>query len=92
MAAICYTLHRCIIQVETGAKMFKIILIDIGGDGKKVEFDTCVDTLPQAEQLAGKECSEHLGTNEVSLIHEEDLVYEVIAVGCSVGWCVIKSL
>lgn len=72
--------------------MFKIILLDIGKDGKKVEFDTEADTLEQAEQVAGLECSNHLGINVVSLIHDEELVYEVIAVGCSVGWCVIRTL
>lgn len=72
--------------------MFKIILLDIGGDGKKVEFDTEAGTLEDAEQLAGLECSEYLHVGTVSLIHNEDLVYEVFTNGRSVGWCVIRTL
>lgn len=72
--------------------MFKIELIDIGNDGCVAGFNTSVDTLAEAEVIAKGEISGHLGTYDVQLIHDEDLVYEVISGGRSVGAVHIESL
>lgn len=71
--------------------MFNIKLADIGGDGKLVEFNTVVETLKEAELLTGAAVAKHLGVCEVQLVHENDLVYDIIVDGCSVGVAVIRS-
>ena len=72
--------------------MWDIKLIDIGGDGLIAETQVTVDTLEECEILAGEECARHLGIINVTLIHDEELVYEVKVNGLSVGWAVIRSL
>lgn len=65
--------------------MFEIALIDIGGDGCVADIRTPVDTLAEAEIIAKAEIGSHLGTNDVQLNYEDDLMYEVISGGCAVG-------
>lgn len=72
--------------------MFKIELVDIGGDGLIGDFKTSVDTLAEAEVIAKGEVGGHLGTKDVQLIHNEDLLYEVISGGRSVGVVQITTL
>lgn len=72
--------------------MFNIKLVDIGGDGCVADFKTSVDTLTEAEVIAKSEIGGHLGTNDVQLIHDEGLVYDVISGGCSVGVVQITTL
>jgi len=72
--------------------MFNIKLVDIGGDSQVTEFNTSVDTLPEAELLAGAECGKHIGRHDVSLTHQHDLIYDVISDEQFVGMCVIKTL
>ncbi|MBA7474027.1 hypothetical protein ES707_09374 [subsurface metagenome] len=72
--------------------MFKIELIDIGGDGLVGECKTPVETLAEAEIEALWEITRHLQTVDIELIHDEDLVYEVISGGCSVGAVAITVL
>lgn len=72
--------------------MFNIKLVDIGGDGCVADFNTSVDTLAEAEVIAKGEIGGHLGTNDIELMHNEDLIYEVISGGCSVGVVAIESL
>ncbi|GAJ09075.1 unnamed protein product [marine sediment metagenome] len=72
--------------------MFRIELIDIGGDGLVMGFDTSVDTLTEAEVIAVGEISGHVGTNEVKLYHSGDLIYDVFARGENVGSVAIKVL
>lgn len=72
--------------------MWHIELIDIGGDGLIMKTETSVETLPECEIVAGSLCCRHLGVMTVTLIHDEELVYEVKVNGLSVGWAVIRSL
>jgi len=72
--------------------MFNVVLVDIGGDGCKTDFSTTVETLAEVEVLAKAECDSHLGVYDTELIHDEDLVYEVISGGRSAGIVVIESL
>jgi len=72
--------------------MFKVKMIDIGGDGLLTSFDTGVDTLAEAELIAGAEIAGHLGTEDVSLVHTDELIYEVISDGHSAGTVTIRSL
>jgi len=72
--------------------MFNIALVDIGGDGCKTDFNTTVETLAEAEVIAKGEIGGHLGTYDIDLIHDEDLVYDVISGGESVGLVLIESL
>lgn len=72
--------------------MFKIALIDIGGDGKYCHIDTDFETLVEAEILARNAIIDHLNTLDVQLIYDDDLVYEVYSDGRSVGAVAIKSL
>lgn len=72
--------------------MFNIKLVDIGGDKQLVEFDTTVDTLIEAELLAGAEVGKHIDRHDVSLTHQHDLIYDVISDGENVGMCVIKTM
>ena len=72
--------------------MFNIRLIDVGGDGLTTAFDTVVETLAEAELLAGMECVKHIEQTNASLIHQHDLIYDVISNGHNVGMCVIKSI
>lgn len=72
--------------------MFNIALVDIGGDGCKTDFTTSVETLAEAEVIAAGEIGGHLGSYDVELIHDEDLVYEVISGGVVAGIVVIESL
>jgi len=72
--------------------MFNIKLIDINGDGCAVDFKTSVDTLAEAEVIAKGEIGGHIGTNDIELIHNEELVYDVISGGSVVGVVAIESL
>lgn len=72
--------------------MFNIKLIDINGDRCVVDFNTSVDTLAEAEVIAKGEVGGHIGTNDIDLIHDTDLIYEVISGGCSVGLVAIEVL
>lgn len=72
--------------------MFKIELVDIGGDGLIGECNVPVDTLPEAEILAREQIRKALQTYDVQLIHNEELLYEVISGGCSVGVVQITTL
>lgn len=78
--------------MKTGETMFNIKLVDIGGDGLMSAFKTSVDTLAEAEVIAKGEIGGHLGTNDIELIHDDELVYDVISGGCSVGVVAIESL
>jgi len=72
--------------------MFNIKLVDIGGDKEMTEFDTVVETLVEAELLAGAECGKHLNRFDISLVHQHDLIYNVISDEQNVGMCVIRSM
>ena len=72
--------------------MFNIKLVDIGGDGQVVDFSTTVDTLAEAEIIAKGEIGGHLGTYKADLLYDDDLVYEVMLDGVSVGVVAIESL
>ena len=72
--------------------MWGIELVDIGGDGLVTLCKTSVDTLPGCEIVAGHLCARHLGVMTVTLIHDEELVYEVKVDGLKVGVVVIRSL
>jgi hypothetical protein len=72
--------------------MFNIKLIDIGGDGLVIDFNTVVETLKEAELLAGAAISNHINRVEVELRHEHDLVYDVLSDGEVIGCIMIRSL
>lgn len=72
--------------------MFKIKMVDIGGDGQLLEFTTTVETLAEAELIAQGEVGGHLGRYDVYLIHDDELVYDVYSDGRSVGFVAIQSL
>lgn len=72
--------------------MFNIKLVDIEGDGLITEFNTVVETLKEAELLAGAAISERIGVTCIQLRHEHDLVYDVISDGDIVGSIVIRSI
>ncbi|GAI76864.1 unnamed protein product, partial [marine sediment metagenome] len=50
------------------------------------------DTLAEAEIEAKWEITRHLHTVDIELIHKQDLVYEVMSGGCSVGCVAITTL
>lgn len=72
--------------------MFRIELVDIGGDGNVTHFDTSVDTLAEAEVIAKGEISGHIGTQNFDLIHDDELVYDLIIGGVPMGVVQITSL
>ena len=88
----CYTLHREGIQIDIGRSMFNIKLVDINGDGCVVDINSHVDTLEEAEFVAQGEIWSHLGTSDIKLRHEHDLVYDVVTGGAVIGAVVIRSL
>lgn len=72
--------------------MFKIALIDIGGDGEFCSFTTDFETLAEVEILARNAIIDHLNTLDVELIYDDELVYEAYAGGRSAGFVAIQSL
>jgi len=72
--------------------MFKVKMVGIGGQNRLKEFDTVVDTLAEAELLAGAEVAKDLDTEDVSLVHTDELIYEVISDGRSAGTVCIRSI
>ena len=72
--------------------MFKIELVDIGGDGCVAESNIAVDTLPAAEILAKELICRALQTTDIELIYDDDLIYEVMHRGESVGVVAITTL
>lgn len=72
--------------------MFNIKLVDINGDGCLVDINSHVDTLEEAEFVAQGEIWSHLGTSDIKLRHEHDLIYDVFADGRQCGVVVIRSL
>lgn len=75
-----------------GETMFKIELVDIGGDGLITEANIAVDTLLGAEVLARELVCKALQTTDIELAYDEDLVYEVMHKGESVGVVAITSI
>jgi len=72
--------------------MFKAELIDIGNSGLVTELKTSVETLPEAELIIKEVISKYLQTIDVELVYDDDLVYEVISRGRSMGVVSITSL
>lgn len=72
--------------------MFKVELVDIGGDGCVTDFVTDVETLLEAEYMAADKIITHIGTTDVELVHDEELVYEVMSGGSSIGVVAIVSV
>jgi len=72
--------------------MFKAELIDIGNSGLVTELKTSVETLPEAELIIKEVISKYLQTIDVELVYDDDLVYEVISRGRSMGIVSITSL
>lgn len=72
--------------------MWHIDLIDIAGNGLVVGFKTNVDTLDEAEIIAANEIGKHFNTNAISLVYDNDMVYEVYCRNESIGCVHIKSL
>jgi len=84
--------HTVVSLTLFGVIMFKIELIDIGGDGLVTEKKTTVETLPECEVVIRKECCIHLGIMSVTLVHEGDLVYSVWVNGRKVGVVTVTVL
>lgn len=72
--------------------MWKVELVDILGNGLIVGFNTCVDTLAEAEIIAANEIKKHLQTDDIQLAHETDLIYEVWQGESSIGVVTIRSI
>lgn len=72
--------------------MFKIELVDIAGDGLVGECKMAVDTLPEAEVLAREQICRTLHTTDIELVYDDDMVYEVMHKGESIGCVAITSL
>lgn len=72
--------------------MFKVELVDIGGDGLVTDFKTPVDTLAEAEVIARVKVCNHIGDYNAELIYDDDMIYEVISGGRSVGVVAITTL
>jgi len=72
--------------------MFRIKLVDIGGDGLVATCGSDFDTLAEVEALVTQSINEHLGIATTRLEHIEDLVYAVIVNGRDIGAVVITSL
>ena len=87
-----YTLYREAIEIKRGVNMFNIKLVDINGDGCVVSIDSHVDTLEEAEFVAQGEIWSHLGTSDIKLRHEHDLIYDVVIAGTVNGAVLIRSL
>lgn len=72
--------------------MFKIELINIADDGFVGEHNVEVETLIEAEVLAMGYVMTSLHTTNVALIHQQDLIYSVMADNKYVGDIVITSV
>ena len=72
--------------------MFNVKLVDIGGDGLVIDFTTNVETLKEAELLAGASISQHINKVEVQLRHEHDLVYDVLSDDEIIGRIMIRTI
>ena len=72
--------------------MFEVKMVGLGGKKELREFTTSVDTLAEAELLAGAEAAKDLETEDVSLVHTDELIYEVISDGRSAGTVCIRSI
>lgn len=72
--------------------MFKIELVDIGGDGCVAEGRANVDTLVEAEIVAKETIRKALRTRDIELVYDDDMIYEVMHKGESIGCVAITSL
>ena len=72
--------------------MYNVKMIDIGGNKDMTEFNTSVDTLLEAELLAGAEIAKNIDVFDVTLVHQHDLMYNVLSDDKNVGLCIIRSL
>jgi len=72
--------------------MFGIKLVDIGSDGCVAEIKSSVETLAEAEIIARETICKALGTDDIELAYDDDLIYEVWCRGESIGVVAIKVL
>ena len=72
--------------------MWSIELVDIAGDGLIAEFETTVETLPEAEYTAVSIIQNKLHINNIRIAHYEDLIYSVWDRNNEIGAVRIRSL
>lgn len=72
--------------------MFRVRLVNIGGDSLVAEFSSNLDTLAEVEMFVTAELNKHLGIHNAQLIHDEDLLYRVWVNGHEVGFVSIKDV
>lgn len=72
--------------------MWSIELVDIAGDGLIAEFETTVETLPQAEGIAVEIIKQKIHKDGIRIAHYEDLIYSVWDRNNEIGAVRIRSL
>lgn len=72
--------------------MWSIELVDIAGDGLIAEFETTVESLPEAEQTAIDIIRRKLHIADIRIAHYEDLIYSVWNEENEIGAVRIRSL
>ena len=72
--------------------MFSVKMVDIGGDGLVVDFNSNLETLAEVEILVTNSINQKLGISCTQLEHVEDLVYSVWINGHEIGVVVIKDV
>ena len=72
--------------------MWNIKIVDIGGNGLVVEFNSILDTLAEVEILVINSINEKLAVTKTELVHVDELVYSVLLHGHEIGIVSIKDI